>query len=65
MEASGAGAPAVVAPVVIWNENPLTGIFNLGTVAGQNISLEKTKGLATEWDNFSYKMRQLQISWNC
>ena len=45
--AAGAGAPAVAAPVVIWNENPLTGNFNPGTVAGQKIFLEKTKGLAT------------------
>ena len=44
---AGARAPAVAAPVVIWNENPLTGSFNPGTVAGQNIFLEKTKGLAT------------------
>ena len=44
---AGAGAPEVTAPVVIWNENPLTGNFNPGTVAGQKISLEKTKGLAT------------------
>ena len=29
MAAAGAGAP-----VVIWNENTLTGNFNLGTVAG-------------------------------
>ena len=47
MAAAGAGAPAFVAPVVIWNKNPLTGNFNPGTVAGQKISLEKTKGLAT------------------
>ena len=44
---SGAGVPAVATPVVIWNENPLTGNFNPGTVAGQKIFLEKTKGLAT------------------
>ena len=44
---AGAGAPAVVAPVVIWNENPSTGNFNPGTVAGQKIFLEKAKGLAT------------------
>ena len=44
---AGAGAPAVATPVVIWNENPLTGNFNPGTVAGQKIFLEKTKGLAT------------------
>ena len=42
MAAAGAGAP-----VVIWNENPLTVNFNPGTVAGQKIFLEKTKGLAT------------------
>ena len=47
MAAAGAGAPAVAAPVVIWNENPLTGNFNPGTVKGQKILLEKTKGLAT------------------
>ena len=47
MAAAGAGAPAVAVPVVIWNENPLTGNFNPGTVAGQKIFLEKTKGLAT------------------
>ena len=47
MAAAGAGAPAVVPPVVIWNENPLTGNFNSGTVLGQKIFLEKTKGLAT------------------
>ena len=44
---SGAGAPAVAEPVVIWNENPLTGNFNPGTVAGKKIFLENTKGLAT------------------
>ena len=44
---AGAGAPSVTAPLVIWNENPLTGNFNPGTVAGQKIFLEKTKGLAT------------------
>ena len=44
---AGAGEPAVAAPVVIWNENPLTGNFNPGTVAGQKMFLEKTKGLAT------------------
>ena len=42
MASEGAGAP-----VVIWNENPLTGNFNPGTVAGQKIFLEKTKGMAT------------------
>ena len=47
MAAAGAGAPAVAAPVVICNENPLTGNFNPGTVAGQKRFLEKTKGLAT------------------
>ena len=47
MAAEGAGAPAVAAPVVIWDENPLTGYFNPGTVAGQKIFLEKTKRLAT------------------
>ena len=47
MAAAGAGAPSVAAPVVIWNENPLTGNVNPGTVAGQKIFLEKTKGLAT------------------
>ena len=47
MAAAGAGAPAFAAPVVIWNENPLTGNFNPGTVAGQKIFLEKTKGMAT------------------
>ena len=45
---AGVGAPAVTAPVVIWNENLLTGNFNPGTVAGQKIFLEKTKGMATE-----------------
>ena len=43
----GAGALEVAEPVVIWNENPLTGNFYPGTVAGQNIFLEKKKGLAT------------------
>ena len=43
----GVGAPAVAAPVVIWNDNPLTGNFNSGTVAGQKIFLEKTKDLVT------------------
>ena len=43
---AGVGAPEVTAPVVIWNENLLTGNFNPGTVAGQKIFLEKTKGLA-------------------
>ena len=43
MAASGAGAP-----VVIWNENPLNGNFNPGTVAGHKIFLEKTKGLASK-----------------
>ena len=43
----GEGAPAVAAPVVIWNENPFTVNFNHGTVAGQKIFLYKTKGLAT------------------
>ena len=47
MVVAGAGAPAVTAPVVIWNENPLTGNFNPGTVAGHKIFLERTKGLAT------------------
>ena len=47
MTEAGAGAPAVAAPVVIWNENPLTFNFNPGTVVGQKIFLEKTKGLAT------------------
>ena len=51
MAASGAeervGAPEVAAPVVIWNENPLTGKFKPGTVAGKKIFLEKTKGLDT------------------
>ena len=47
MAAEGAVAPAATAPVVIWNENPLTGNLNPGTVAGQKIFLEKTKGLAT------------------
>ena len=47
MAAAGAGAPAVAAPVVIWNENPLTGNCNSGTVAGHKILLEKTKGLST------------------
>ena len=41
---TGAGAGA---PVVICNENQLTGNFNPGKVAGQKIFLEKTKGLAT------------------
>ena len=45
MAAAGAGAPAVVAAVVISNENPLTGSFNPGKVAGHKIFLEKTKGL--------------------
>ena len=49
MAAAGVVAPAVAAPVVIWNENPLTGNFNPGTVAGQNIFLERTNGLATAW----------------
>ena len=40
-------AAAAGALVVIRNENPLTGNFNPGTVAGQKIFLEKTKGLAT------------------
>ena len=44
---AGSGAPAVAASVVIWNENPLTGKCNPGTVTGQKIFLEKTKGLAT------------------
>ena len=47
MAAVGAVAPEVAAPVVIWNENPLTGNFNPRTVAGQKILLEKTKVLAT------------------
>ena len=47
MAAAGEAAPEVAAPVVIWNENPLTGNFNLGTVAGQKIFLEKKKVLAT------------------
>ena len=47
MVVAGAGVPAVTTPVVIWNENPLTGNFNPGTVAGQKIFLNKTKGLAT------------------
>ena len=34
MAAAGAGAP-----VVIWNENPLTGNFNPGAVSGQKILL--------------------------
>ena len=38
---AGVGAPAVAAPGVIWNENPLNGNFNPGTVAGQKIFLEK------------------------
>ena len=46
MATAGAGAPEVAAPVLIWNENTLTGNFNPGTVAGQKIFLEKTKGLA-------------------
>ena len=44
---AGAVAPAVAAPVVIWNENPLTVNFNPVTVAGQKIFLEKKKVLAT------------------
>ena len=44
---AGAGAPAVTELVVIWNKNPLNGKFNPGMIAGQNIFLEKTKGLAT------------------
>ena len=44
---AGVGAPAVAAPAVIWNNNPLTGNFNPGTVSGQKIFLEKAKGLAT------------------
>ena len=47
MASAGAVAPEAAAPIVIWNENPLTGNFNLGTVAGQKIFLENTKGLAT------------------
>ena len=47
MAAAGAGAPVVAAPVVIRDENSLTGNFNHGTVAGNKIFLEKTKGLAT------------------
>ena len=51
MAASGAGtgegAPSVAEPVFICNENTLTGKFNLGMFAGQNIFLDKTKGLAT------------------
>ena len=47
MAASGAEEPAVAAPVVIWNENPLTGNFNPGAVSGQKIILDKTNGLAT------------------
>ena len=47
MEVAGVGAPAAAAPVVIWNESPLTGNFNPGTVAGHHIFFEKTKGLAT------------------
>ena len=47
MAAAGAGAPEVAAPVVIWNENPLTGNFNTWTVSEQKIFLEKTKRLAT------------------
>ena len=47
MAASGEGSPSVAAPVVIWNENPLTGKFNPGTVSGQKVFLEKTKELAT------------------
>ena len=46
MAAAGAGevavAPAVAAPVVIWNDNPFTGNSNPGTVAGQKIFLYKT-----------------------
>ena len=44
---SGTGATAVAVPVIIWNENPLTGKFNPGTFSGQKIFLEKTKDLAT------------------
>ena len=44
---AGAGKPSVAAPVVIWNENPLTGNFNPWKVSGQKIFLEKKKGLAT------------------
>ena len=44
---AGAGAPAFAAPVVICNENTLTGNFNPGAVAGQQIFLDKTKDLAT------------------
>ena len=44
---AGAGEPAVAAPLVTWNENPLSGKFNPGTVAGLKIFLEKTKGMAT------------------
>ena len=47
MAAAGERAPTVASPVVIWDENPLTGNFNPGTVAGQKIFLENTKGLAT------------------
>ena len=45
---AGAGPPAVAAPSVSWNENPLTGNFNPGTASGQKIFLEKTKGLDTD-----------------
>ena len=30
MAVAGAGEPEVAAPVVIWNENPLTGNLTLG-----------------------------------
>ena len=43
------GAAALVPPaparIEVWTENPLTGNFNPGTTSGQNIFLEKTKGL--------------------
>ena len=37
--------PAVVAPAVVWTDNPYTSDFNPGTSVGQKIFLEKTKGL--------------------
>ena len=40
-------AEVPTAPAVVWTENLLTGNFDPGTVAGQKIFLENTKGLAT------------------
>ena len=47
--APAGGGPVPPAPTVkVWTENPLTGDFNPGTVSGQKIFLEKTKGLDTD-----------------